>query len=77
MPDAETTGIDRRVLLTGCTGQVGGELLRVLAPRCQVTAPSREQIDLSDSAGRFCCATQDDSLVASALDHQCCGLHCG
>jgi len=53
MADAETAGADGRVLLTGCTGQVGGELLKVLEPRCEVIAPTREQIDLSDTAGDF------------------------
>ena len=40
-----------RILLTGATGQVGGELLRVLAG--DVIAPGRQEMDLSDAAGDF------------------------
>lgn len=39
-----------RILLTGATGQVGGELLNLLAPLGQLVAPSRAEMDLSDSA---------------------------
>lgn len=35
------------ILLTGGTGQVGGELLRMLAVSGEVYAPSREEMDLS------------------------------
>jgi dTDP-4-dehydrorhamnose reductase len=43
----------RRILLTGATGQVGGELLHSLAPLGEVAAPAREQVDLGDAAGDF------------------------
>jgi dTDP-4-dehydrorhamnose reductase len=42
-----------KILLTGVTGQVGGELLRTLAPLGEVIAANREQIDLADTAGDF------------------------
>jgi dTDP-4-dehydrorhamnose reductase len=39
-----------RILLTGATGQVGGELLRTLAPLGEVVAPVREAMDLASAA---------------------------
>jgi dTDP-4-dehydrorhamnose reductase len=42
------------ILLTGATGQVGGELLDALAPLGKVIAPGRDQVDLADAAGDFC-----------------------
>jgi dTDP-4-dehydrorhamnose reductase len=41
------------ILLTGATGQVGGELLESLASLGEVIAPMREQVDLADVAGDF------------------------
>ena len=41
------------ILLTGATGQVGGELLQSLAPLGKVVAPTREKVDLADVAGDF------------------------
>jgi dTDP-4-dehydrorhamnose reductase len=38
-----------RILLTGATGQVGGELLRLLAPLGEVVAPARAEMDLADA----------------------------
>jgi len=38
-----------KILLTGSTGQVGGELLRLLAPLGEVVAPLREAMDLTDA----------------------------
>jgi dTDP-4-dehydrorhamnose reductase len=38
-----------RILLTGVTGQVGGELLKLLGALGEVVAPSREQMDLADA----------------------------
>jgi dTDP-4-dehydrorhamnose reductase len=38
-----------RILLTGATGQVGGELLKLLAPLGEVIAPTREEMDLADA----------------------------
>ena len=40
-----------RILLTGASGQVGGELLRVLAG--EVIALGRQEMDLADAAGDF------------------------
>jgi dTDP-4-dehydrorhamnose reductase len=37
-----------RILLTGATGQVGGELLETLKPLGEVIAPSRTQMDLGN-----------------------------
>jgi len=39
-----------RILLTGATGQVGGELLETLKPLGEVVAPSRAQMDLANAA---------------------------
>lgn len=39
-----------KILLTGSTGQVGGELVRLLAPLGEVVAPAREAMDLSNAA---------------------------
>ena len=41
------------ILLTGVTGQVGGELLQTLAPLGEVAAPRRDQFDLADAANDF------------------------
>ena len=39
-----------RILLTGSTGQVGGELLETLKPLGEVIAPSRAEMDLANAA---------------------------
>jgi dTDP-4-dehydrorhamnose reductase len=39
-----------RILLTGGTGQVGGELLRILEPLGEVVAPARTTMDFADAA---------------------------
>ncbi|HSY68992.1 MAG TPA: dTDP-4-dehydrorhamnose reductase [Edaphobacter sp.] len=39
-----------RILLTGATGQVGGELLETLKPLGEVIAPSRAEMDLANAA---------------------------
>jgi dTDP-4-dehydrorhamnose reductase len=39
-----------RILLTGATGQVGGELLETLKPLGEVIAPTRSQMDLANAA---------------------------
>jgi dTDP-4-dehydrorhamnose reductase len=39
-----------RILLTGATGQVGGELLETLKPLGEVIAPARSAMDLSNAA---------------------------
>lgn len=38
-----------RILLTGATGQVGGELLKLLAGLSEVVAPARAEMDLADA----------------------------
>ncbi len=42
--------MSHRILLTGVTGQVGGELLRSLASLGEVIAPARGELDLTDAA---------------------------
>jgi dTDP-4-dehydrorhamnose reductase len=39
-----------RILLTGATGQVGGELLKLFTPLSEVVAPARDTLDLTDAA---------------------------
>jgi dTDP-4-dehydrorhamnose reductase len=39
-----------RILLTGASGQVGGELVKALAPLGEVVAPTRAEMDLADAA---------------------------
>jgi dTDP-4-dehydrorhamnose reductase len=39
-----------QILLTGATGQVGGELLETLKPLGEVIAPARAEMDLADAA---------------------------
>jgi len=39
-----------RILLTGATGQVGGELLKTLSPLGEVVAPTRADMDLANAA---------------------------
>ena len=38
-----------RILLTGTTGQVGSELLTALSPLCEVVAPARAELDLTNT----------------------------
>ena len=45
IPTKTTTG---PILLTGATGQVGGELLNTLSPLGEVIAPSRSTLDLAN-----------------------------
>jgi dTDP-4-dehydrorhamnose reductase len=42
-----------RILLTGASGQVGGELMDALTQLGEVVAPGRDQVDLADAAGDF------------------------
>ncbi len=44
------TATERPILLTGATGQVGGELRSVLGAFGRVVAPSRTELDLADVA---------------------------
>ncbi|WP_260703366.1 dTDP-4-dehydrorhamnose reductase [Edaphobacter flagellatus] len=46
MAEAES---NRRILLTGASGQVGGELLRTLEPLGEVVAPGRDAMNLADA----------------------------
>ncbi|CAN5534683.1 dTDP-4-dehydrorhamnose reductase [soil metagenome] len=47
------SGHKSQILLTGTSGQLGGELVNTLAPLGEVIAPLRAQMDLSDAAGDF------------------------
>ena len=42
--------VGERILLTGVTGQVGGELLEALKPLSEVVAPTRSQMDLANAS---------------------------
>jgi dTDP-4-dehydrorhamnose reductase len=52
-----------RILLTGATGQVGGELLQSLASLGEVIAPTREQVNLADVTGDFSLLRETIRLV--------------
>jgi len=47
---SSTIDLQRPILITGSTGQVGGELVRLLAPLGPIHAPTRAELDLSDPA---------------------------
>jgi dTDP-4-dehydrorhamnose reductase len=53
MGEADSNRVAEGVLVTGCTGQVGGELVKSLSRWREVIAPARQQVDLSDAAGDF------------------------
>jgi dTDP-4-dehydrorhamnose reductase len=57
----------QRFLVTGASGQVGGELLHILAPLGEVIAPSRSEMDLSsvDSVRAFVRETKPDWIVSA------------
>jgi dTDP-4-dehydrorhamnose reductase len=42
--------VDGRILLTGATGQIGGELLETLQPLGEVIAPMRAEMDLANAS---------------------------
>jgi dTDP-4-dehydrorhamnose reductase len=42
--------VPARILLTGASGQVGGELARLLSSNYEVVAPARAELDLSNEA---------------------------
>ncbi len=44
----DVSGSELRVLLSGASGQVGGDLLSLFQPFAQVIAPTRADLDLSD-----------------------------
>ena len=44
-----------RILITGASGQVGGELLRTLTPFGEIVAPTRAELNLSDTASIQAC----------------------
>ena len=39
-----------RILITGVTGQIGGAILKVLSPSCEILSPTRTELDLGDEA---------------------------
>ncbi len=57
-----------KILLTGAHGQVGWELQRTLATLGQVTAPTRQQLDLTDAAAlrRYIRELKPDLIVNPA-----------
>jgi dTDP-4-dehydrorhamnose reductase len=57
-----------RILLTGSSGQVGGELLHTLAPLGEVIAPARDEMDLADpiTVGDFIAEIRPDWIVNAA-----------
>ena len=56
-----------RLLVTGGSGQVGGELIHTLAPIGKVIAPSRAEMDLSNPASvrDFIRANKPDWIVSA------------
>jgi dTDP-4-dehydrorhamnose reductase len=56
-----------RLLVTGASGQVGGELIQTLAPLGTVIAPLREEMDLADSVSvrHFIRKTKPDWMVSA------------
>jgi dTDP-4-dehydrorhamnose reductase len=46
---------NRRILITGTSGQVGGELVRTLVPLGEIFAPTRAELNLSDTASIQAC----------------------
>jgi dTDP-4-dehydrorhamnose reductase len=57
----------QRFLVTGASGQVGGELLHTLSPFGEVIAPSRAEMDLAkaDSVRAFIRQTRPDWIVSA------------
>ena len=57
-----------RILLTGVSGQVGGDLLQLLRPLGMVIAPLRSDLDLADAASvhRFVMQQRPDWIVNPA-----------
>ena len=56
-----------RLLVTGASGQVGGELLKILAPLGEVVAPLRDGLDLSSpSSIQSCIRSVKPSWIVNA-----------
>jgi dTDP-4-dehydrorhamnose reductase len=51
VPDSDS----RRILITGASGQVGGELLHTLAPLGEIITPTQAELNLSDTASIQAC----------------------
>ena len=58
----------QNILITGCTGQIGYELKRLLNPLADVICPSRAQFDLSkpDSLGKKIKSWSPDLIINAA-----------
>ncbi len=65
--------VGQRILLTGASGQVGGELLETLEPLGEVIAPARAEMDLADAGF----GAGDDSCGAAAMDCESGGVYGG
>lgn len=66
--DGREVGERRRILLTGRSGQVGAELLPLLARLGEVIAPGREEMDLlvPESVRRIIRKTRPEAIVNAA-----------
>ena len=68
MPAGTDSPARERILVTGSTGQVGGELMKTLTPLGEVIAPGRDEMDLAnvESVRRTIRAVQPRWIVNSA-----------
>ncbi len=62
------SAIPLRILVTGTTGQIGGEILSLLSPSATIFAPSRTDLDLADESSirRYVQRTQPQWIVNTA-----------
>ncbi len=54
-----------KILLTGATGQLGKEILKILGKKFNVCAPTRKELDLekTDEIYRYCSKNEPDILI--------------